>query len=231
MTETCSGRSGDLNAVRWYSVPGIQFTYRGQTIGGFTTRRTNRIVLAERLVDDGPAVRHEMLHALLRRTGHPRSQFLGKCAALVECEDLCVKDAGPWHPPASNSLILAPDSLEVFSHAELLPRESDGERWLELMVTVRNPRPSAVVAIVPGGKNVLDTFGYDIRGSSGGHGGDIVDTDSSAVFFKPFEVKQRLIEFRVGFSTRRAEVLPGTYQVSGYYGKVKLQPDTVIVAP
>ena len=232
MTEVCSGRSGDLNAVRWYRVPGYQFNYRGQTIGGFTTQHTDRIVLADQIIEDGSAVRHEMLHALLRRTGHPRSEFLGKCAALVECQDLCVKDAGPWRSSASNYLILPSDSLDVTSHAELLPREPDGERWLALLVIVRNQRPHAVIARVRGSGKVFDTFGFDFRGGpSGGRSGGEVATDSSAVFFQPFEVKQWLFEFRVVSTPRQREVAPGRYVVRGNYGEWGRQADTVTVMP
>ena len=51
MTEACSGRSGDLGGVRWYRVPGSRFTLRGQAVAGYWNSSTNRIVLAEDIVE------------------------------------------------------------------------------------------------------------------------------------------------------------------------------------
>jgi hypothetical protein len=150
MTEACSGHSGDLRVVRWYRVPGMGFLHEGQDVSGFWGSRPNRIVLADEAIDQGSVVRHEMLHALLQKTGHPRSQFLGACASVVTCCNGCVEDAGRWHPPQENYVVVPSESLEVASGIELRPPEADGQRWLALEISVRNPVGRAAIVAAPG---------------------------------------------------------------------------------
>lgn len=232
MTEACSGRSGDLGGVRWYRVPGSRFIYRGQPAAGYTSRYTNRIVLAEQGIERGAIVRHEMLHALLRRGGHPRSQFLGACASLLYCQGICIRDAGAWHLPRQDYVVLPPESLDVASRAELLPRESDGQRWLTLMVAVRNPRGHAVVVAAPGDSVTPPTFGYDLRRLSGGgiSGGEVA-IDSSTLFFQSFETKEWLFEFLVTSDLNEYHISPGKYLIRGDYARRSPVFDTIAVTP
>ena len=230
MTEACSGRSGDLASILWYSVPSPQFMHDGQEAVGLWESRSNQIVLAKMYIDRGDVVRHEMLHALLRTGSHPRAQFLGSCASIVHCQGACVKDAGPWHAPM-NYVVLPPDSLVVTSRAELLPPEADGQRWLELYVSVRNPRERAVVVAAPGDPLTPPTFGYDLRGPSGGTSGGDVATDSSALFIQPFETKQRLFEFQVASDLTEDHVSPGNYLVRGGYALLWSAYEAVTVSP
>jgi hypothetical protein len=239
MTEACSGHSGNLGAVRWYRVPGSQFSYRGQPAAGYTSRYSHRIVIAEESIVQGEVVRHEMLHALLRARGHPRSQFVESCASIVACQGACLKDAGPWHPPQANYVILPPDSLDVTSRAELLPREPDGQRWFALEVTVRNPRNRALVVANPGHRVTPPTFGYELRGPveswspfrARGTGGGEVLTDSSTVFFRPFETKKFLFELLVASEPNQTHISPGTYLARGNYARHQTAYDTVLVSP
>lgn len=239
MTEACSGRSADLGAVHWYRVPGSRFMHGGQPTAGYWNKYTNRIVLAVEGIAQGPIVRHEMLHALLQGGGHPRSQFLGACASLVLCQGMCIKDAGRWHLPRQDYGVLPPESLDVASRAELLPRESDGQRWLTLMVTVRNPRGRAVVVAAPGDSVTPPTFGYDLRGPvqswrpfrAGGISGGEVATDSSILFFQPFETKQWLFEFRVTSDLSEHHISPGKYLIRGDYARRRTVYDTIAVSP
>lgn len=229
MTEACSGRSGDLAAVHWYRVPGSSVRLDGQDVGGYWSSGDNRIVLPKGYLDDGAAVRHEMLHALLQTGGHPRQQFLGACASLVGCAG-CAIDGGPFHPPQDH-LILPPDSLDVASHVELLPPEADGQRWLALHITSGNPRARAVVVAAPGDAVTPPTFGYDLRGPVGGIEGGQVSTDSSTLFFRPFETKRWLFEFRVTSELSEYHVTSGTYLVRGDYARRFSADDTVAVRP
>src|SRR5215208_5782806 len=206
LTEACSGYSGDMGAVHWYRVPGSTFIRDGRSVGGYWNRYTNRIVLAEEGIEQGPIVRHEMLHALLQRGGHPRLQFLGACASLLYCQGICVEDAGRWQAPRKDYVILSPESLDVASRAELLPREADGQRWLTLEVSVRNPRGRALVVAAPGDPVTPPTFGFDLRGPSGGISGGEVATDSSTLFFEPFETKKWLFEFKVASDLSRDHI-------------------------
>ena len=87
MVESCSGFSRPLGDVEWYSAPG-QLTNPSnsrEAVEGYYSRASNRIVLLSRNTIAGGTVRHEMLHALLRVGGHPRSAFLQSCGGLVDC--------------------------------------------------------------------------------------------------------------------------------------------------
>jgi hypothetical protein len=220
-----------LGAVRWYSVPGSRFIFRGQAVAGYWNSSTNRIVLAEDIVEQGDMVRHEMLHALLRRPVHPRSQFLGSCASLVSCQGICTKDDGAWQLPRSDYVVLPPDSLNVAVSADLLPRESDGERWFALGVSVRNAGAYAVLVAAPGDRVTPNTFGYDLRGPLGGIGGGEIESDSSTLFFQPFETKRWLFEFRVSSDLSEHRVTSGSYLVRGDYGRHRSADTTITISP
>ena len=231
MTEACSGRSGDLSAVHWYRTPGSHIVRGEQAVGGYWNRYGNIIVIAEDGIERGSMVRHEMLHALLQSGGHPRPQFLGSCASLVLCKGICVQEAGPWQPPQNDYVVLPPDSLDIGSRAELLPPESDGQRWLALTVTVQNPRERAVLVAAPGDAVTPDTFSYDLRGPSGGISGSQGAADSSALFFQPFETKQWLFEFRVASDLSEYHITSGDYLVRGGYARQWSAYDTVAISP
>ena len=231
MTEGCSKRTGDLGAIEWYSVPGSQFTHDGQLVSGYANRYTNRIVLAGASTEQGPAVRHEMLHILLRADGHARAQFLGACASVVRCQGICVTDAGSWQRPQEDYVVLPPNSLDVTSSSKLYPLESDGQRWLSLKVTVRNPRGRALVVAAPGDPTTPPTFGYDLRGPSGGISGGEIATDSSTLFFQAFETKKWLFEFRIPSGLSGYNISPGNYLMRGGYARRWAAYDTIVVTP
>lgn len=233
MTEACSGHSGDLRVVQWYRVPGMGFLHEGQEVSGFWGSRPNRIVLADEVIDEGSVVRHEMLHALLQKTGHPRSQFLGACASVVTCPSACVEDAGRWHPPQENYVVVPSESLEVASGIELRPPEADGQRWLALEVSVRNPvgRAAIVAAPAPGDSLTRYAFGVSLRGSSGGISGFQKAADSSTFFFEPFETKRWLYEFKVASDLSEFHVIPGSYFYRGGYAWHWTAFDTITVTP
>jgi hypothetical protein len=232
MTEACSGRTGDLATIHWYQVPGAWEirVHDGRAAAGYEEPSSDRIVLAGDQVNAGSVVRHEMLHALLRQPGHPDAQFRGACAGLVE------PPGNPWPLPTREYAELSPESLSVATDAELLPREADGGRWLTVLVTVLNPRGNAVLVAAPGNAVTPPTFGYLLRGPTGGYQGGEVANDSSVLFFGPFETKRWLFEFKVGSATAMGfngldSLGPGTYQVRSGYGWHWSLPDTVDVTP
>lgn len=117
MTEACSGASGDMSDITWYVANGSASISNGHEGGlaGYYSPLDNRIVLAD-TADISPAqIRHEMLHALLGASisGHPREQFLGRCAGTVSCLDECISDAGPPQPLDPASVAVPPDALLV----------------------------------------------------------------------------------------------------------------------
>ena len=229
LTEACSGRSGDMGTVRWYRVASPEFQVDGQQATAYWGRRDNRIVLADDLMENGTAVRHEMLHALLRERGHPRAQFLGACASVLDCPGSCITDGGAWRLPQLDYLVLPPDSLDVYSEARLLPREADGERWVSLLVAVRNRRALAIVVAAPGDRVTPATFSYELRGAEGGLSGSDIATDSSQLYLLPYETKSRLFEFRVASDLTPFHVPPGSHLLRGGYAGLWSAYDTVDV--
>lgn len=239
MTEACSGHSGNLAAVRWYHVPGFVLEVNGRDAAGYWSSDGNRIVLMDNLMDDGAGVRHEMLHALLRVGGHPRAQFLGSCASLVDCQGPCVTDAGPWHAPSAYTVV-PPDSIELTSHATLHAPEADGQRYLALQVSVRNPLGRAILVSIPPPPGVppgsVDAenppgFNYQLLGPAGGISSNMYVEDSSTVFFQPFETKRFLYEFRVASQMAGYDIPPGQYSVRGRYGWLWAAGETIAVTP
>jgi hypothetical protein len=89
-TEQCAGRVGALSRVRWFSVPGrTSFAYLDGQYDGYWWDDVHWIILAGDKVDNGMIVRHEMLHELLGRGDHPPAFFQERCAAVVQCNDVC----------------------------------------------------------------------------------------------------------------------------------------------
>ena len=77
LTQSCSGLTGDFASVSWYVVPNTTTVYdQGKQVDAYWISDPDRIVLADARRNDGRIVRHEMLHALLHRNGHPRDAYL-----------------------------------------------------------------------------------------------------------------------------------------------------------
>lgn len=86
-TEACSGRAGDLSHIEWYVVPGAHTieTSNGPKVGVWSHSSAGvRIVLAGDYAANELVVRHEMLHALLDREGHPAEYFQQRCRLTWE---------------------------------------------------------------------------------------------------------------------------------------------------
>jgi hypothetical protein len=224
LTQACSGRRRDLQQITWYRVPGDRFLLRGEPVGGYWDGQRNAIVLADSLVENGPFVRHEMLHALPAEAGHP-TEFVDACGSVVTCTS-----CGPWAPPPGY-LLLPADSLDVQSYARLLPRESDGQRWLSLEITVVHERNRAVVLDVPEHPASPRTFAFDIRGPLGGLSTGEIATDSSTIYFAPFATKRWTYEFRVASDLSSIHIPVGKHYVRGGYAGNWASWDSVDVIP
>lgn len=86
-TEACSGRVGNFTRVQWYVVPDAQTfaTDAGEKVGLWTHSSAGvRIIIAGNYADNELVVRHEMLHALLDREGHPPEYFQTRCGLTWE---------------------------------------------------------------------------------------------------------------------------------------------------
>ena len=146
LTQACSGISGDLAAVSWYVVPNTRsLSYQGQRVDAYWIGDPDRIVLADSLRNDGPTVRHEMLHVLLHRNGHPRSAYLEACGGVVACNGTCALEAGLYGSPPATAPELQPRDVgtrvDVFAP---LPAEVSDSGAAAVMITLTNPRTEPV---------------------------------------------------------------------------------------
>lgn len=224
MVEQCSGRAGDFRRVEWFRVPEPLVQYGGRYVGGFWESRGNRIVLAGEFPDDGVMVRHEMLHAILGRGGHPPELFLGSCARVLDCV-LCANTK----MPAIAFKRVASSALEVTSSAELLTPEADGQRWVALRVAARNRLESAVLVSDTGVASPPPGFLYTLQGPTYGYIGGYPAAHLSQLFFRPGETKQWLFEFRVAGQPARYRLSPGWYILKGGFGRTWAAFDSLYV--
>jgi hypothetical protein len=83
--EQCSGETADFSSIKWYYVPGDGGFQSGNSadVVGVWEPQGNSITLAQYVMDNPLVVRHEMLHAILKRTDHPPQYFADYCAVLV----------------------------------------------------------------------------------------------------------------------------------------------------
>jgi hypothetical protein len=77
-TEACSGLSGNFDRVDWMIVPGPSFRCSsGNCVGHWGPE--HKIFIASDWAQHEMVVRHEMLHELMRRSGHPSPPFGTGC--------------------------------------------------------------------------------------------------------------------------------------------------------
>ncbi|HEU5169533.1 MAG TPA: hypothetical protein VFU46_03285 [Gemmatimonadales bacterium] len=82
-TEACSGREGDFDRIRWHVVDGESFECpSGRCVGRWNN--SHDIYIASVYVRHELVVRHEMLHELLGRPGHPDPPFGTGCPLTWE---------------------------------------------------------------------------------------------------------------------------------------------------
>jgi hypothetical protein len=164
LTEACSGLTGDFASVQWYVVPNTTTVNdQGTQVDAYWISDPDRIVLADARKNDGPIVRHEMLHALLHRNGHPRDAYLVACGGVVACDGKCALETGVYASPSESAPVLQPSEtstrVDVISP---LPGEAVDSGDVAVMITVTNPRAVPVwVQLTPreSGDLQYPTFG------------------------------------------------------------------------
>ena len=147
LTQACSGLTGDYASVQWYVVPNTTtINDAGKQVDAFWISDPDRIILADARKDDGRIVRHEMLHALLHRNGHPRDAFLVGCGGIVACDGECALEAGGYASPAASSPELQPSDLgpRVDVMAPLPAEVQDSGGAVAVLITITNPRAEPV---------------------------------------------------------------------------------------
>lgn len=242
MMESCSGLHGSLDQIAWYATPSpLQNPEnKEEYIEGYWSRASNRVVLVSNDTLDGSTVRHEMLHALVKTGGHPRSMFLQKCGGLVDCGLDCVREAGPAPPVLSGTPNVPATDLVVTSEVSPVPTRATVEGGLATFtILVHNPYSHPVVVALPSKatENFAISYRFDFRRSIGGsvNGADLV-LDPEIVQFAAGETKRTVIDFAVapvavpginiipGLGSRGIALPLGSYVLRGSYGG-KFAPD------
>ena len=243
MLESCSGLKGSLDQVQWFATTGpLQNPENGnEYLAGYWSRASNRIVLLSNDTIDGRTVRHEMLHALVRTGGHPRSMFLENCGGLVDCGLDCIQEAGP--PPAvvAGTPIVTPAQVEVtVAVSPLSPSASADNGLATFTISVRNPFPYAIVVALP--RRGLDINPASYRAAFQKPDGTAITKadfalDNGVTQFAAGETKRDVIDFAVtpnagqiihGLGTFGIALPPGSYSFRGAYGG-RFGPDVGVV--
>jgi hypothetical protein len=235
MVQACSGHTGNLAAVEWYVVPGADSISDGsEGVAGYWSSSDNRIVLIGSGEFNGPLVRHEMLHALVRVDGHPRSEFVRRCGGVVDCRVACVEDAGPPATPATSTPRVPPDSLELGIEVQpAIPGVNTSDGYFTITVTARNPSNHPVVVLLrPSGDsspNLSFTCGV------AGPGSRLFFTewawDPEAVSFAAGETKRRVLDLVEGTAPGAANIGFGTFTVQGTFGGRLGVSQTLVLGP
>ncbi|HMH85302.1 MAG TPA: hypothetical protein VK529_05100 [Gemmatimonadaceae bacterium] len=242
MTQACSGLTGSLGEVTWFKTNHVLHnSSSGESLGGYWNSFTNRIVLTTAAMLDGGSVRHEMLHSLLRKGGHPRNQFLGKCAGTVHCQGSCIRDAGPYPQPSESPIHVPGDSIEISVDIEPgNPNSAQDGGFFSMTVIVRNR--SAHWATVPSyyASNYSSifpeydstrTFGVDVRGPAGGISHWELRFDPSEWIFAPGETKKQIFDFTIGNDLIAHKLPPGNYIARGGYSEYWSTHSTFVIGP
>jgi hypothetical protein len=248
MVKSCSGLTGSFDDIRWYSTTSLlrDPNDNDETVAGYWSLAGNRIVLYANDTIAGAVVRHEMLHALLRVPGHPRSAFLQACGGVVACGQACVSDAAPPSPPAPGTPTIAPSELEVTSTVSPSTPSSSGNGGLATFtILVRNPFSHPVIVSLPDRLGVVPiSYRYAMSdGSGGGRSSQDLALDTGVTYFAAGETKRDVIDFFVltpdfpsyqggpGLGESGISLGVGTYSFQGDYGG-KAAPDlTVVLSP
>jgi hypothetical protein len=234
MTESCSGLSGDLSAVRFYRAAPGDVDAREGGADAYWSAGSNSIVVRSDAIHAGDLVRHEMLHALARGGGHPRSYFLERCAGVVVCLDACITEAGPPPDPPAGARAATPDDLEL--SVEVTPPESERARYggaIAVTVLARNPSADPIVVALPPSRDGgpppsfgyrLTLFGFELSRDEGAH-------DPSVTIFTAGETKRFVFDFFANQPSLPNGLVPGFYQVRGAFGQRLSASVALTVAP
>lgn len=207
----CSG-STTIPDVRWYVIPGVnEFHFGGEAAGGLWWPDSNRIVIAEGFLKNGPLVRHEMLHALGQFVGHPPKYFRDKCGGIVSCGGHgCLEEAGPLPDPPMTSLHVNPADMQVAVSVSPTVYTTTNGGWVVITVSVTNPRPVPVwVKLTPLGTSA-PTFGFSLEPSYRG----AQTARSTLMGFAPGETKRASFDLQIG---ALGAISAGSYAVRGVF--------------
>jgi hypothetical protein len=222
MTESCSQLRGSLAAIDWSFVPGAAvLPGDDRELGGEWFEQGNRIVLAGGEVADGSLVRHEMLHALVRASNHPRFEFLERCAGIVACSGRCLSDGGAPPIPPNGTPIVSPSVLNIDVEVQpAAPSSANFSGYFTVVVTAHNPSDHAVVVQLPpsGDAGPSISFSFSVRSSSAGTSSSDRAYDSEVTFFTAGETKREAFDLHLGGDREHGGLEPGAYTAAGSFG-------------
>lgn len=234
MTETCSGLNGSLAAITWYqTAEQVTDSRSGGVIAGYWIPSTNQIVLNSLVMMDGQTVRHEMLHALRQKSGHPRDQFLGKCAGVVDCQEPCVADAGAYPNPPQTPIHVNSDSIDIMVDIEPhTPAHAiDGGRFSITVLAHNKTARWITVTPAPGVSAGNQTFSIDVNGANGSTARDELGLDPSQTIFSPGETKRYVFDLVIGDYPFGNQLLPGDYVLRGAFAGYWSADDPFTIGP
>lgn len=221
LTEACAGRQGAMSDVQWYLWPGGPILLDGQWYNGYWWQSGSRILLAEEFVEDGQVVRHEMLHQLLQRDGHPTEYFDERCEGIVSGTGAA--SAASADPAlVARARDVGPEVLAI-SVATLpsRPSASANDGWFVLDVAATNPTTEPVwVRLDPFFEGYVG-LGYTT--DAVGRAGTFDMPKEERIFFAPGQRRHRYFDLR--------ERAPATYVVRGSVSRRASAPFTVRVEP
>jgi hypothetical protein len=233
MTQACSALTGSLGAVTWYQTNTVVYdTHSGDVIAGYWEPGSNRIVLTSSVMMDGGIVRHEMLHALIRKGGHPRGQFLSNCSGTVDCEEACIASAGPYPPPPESPIAVPGDSIEItLTVAPGTPSKQIDDGRFSVTVLARNKSAHWITVAPATGSDPLQSFSVDVHGANGYTTNDQRVTDPSQTIFAPHETKRQVFDLVVGDYPIAHELLPGNYAVRAAFAGWWSSDSSFVIGP
>lgn len=231
---SCAREGGELHEVEFFVVPGADHIRRdGRDLAGFYDAVAGRIVLADAYRLDPLLVRHEMLHAAIDRSGHPREHFRHRCGDVVSCGEDCLDEAGEpsKHPDVVR---IQPSELEVtIAAAPGTPSSSLYDGNFVVVITARNPHPFPVMVLLPpsGDAGPPLAFSYWLDGPLGGvfHNGRIYD--SEAAFFRAGETKRAVRDFHIGPVINGRDIPAGSYMARGGFSSKQGPQTPIMVSP
>lgn len=145
LVEACSGLTGSFDAVNWYVA--AVMNPNDLSVDAVWIPARNEIVLRD--PTNGGLVRHEMLHALLQRGGHPAEYFGDKCASLVKCELNCAPPEHDRGVPATAHVIRLTELEVSVRIAPEQPSVSIDSGWVRVILDATNPYAESVWVVLP----------------------------------------------------------------------------------
>jgi hypothetical protein len=230
VTEACSGLRGDYAAVQWYVVPEARVTVDGTDYDGYTwTKDEPRIVLARGMVHGaGTLVRHEMLHALLVRGGHPRAYFVERCGDIVSCEFACASEAGGWQRPRQGDPIVDPEQLQVSASIMPVPvSKSADSAWAAIVVSAHNPSSSPVWVRLPAD---VRRGGNDLWYEASGFWSQALLAPDTLVGFGPGQTRRAVFDTKA-YHPGSVDAALGTHTLVGGFSRAQTAPISFEVVP